>query len=87
MIWMNVKTWNLQLKSTLALPFVLVICFSYSITNSRGQESEADEVAVIKMPKLGEALTEEQVDSFARLALKNIQILIRQIDQTASWSG
>lgn len=73
MIWMNVKTWNLQLKSTLAFPFVLAICFSYSITNSRGQESEADEVAVIKMPKLGEALTEEQVDSFARLALKNIQ--------------
>jgi len=70
---MKVRTLNLPLKSTLAVPLVLAICFSYSITNSRGQESEADEVAVIKMPKLGEALTGEQVDSFARLALKNIQ--------------
>ena len=73
MIKMKVRTRNLPLKSTLAVPLVLAICFSYSITNSRGQESEADEVAVIKMPKLGEALTGEQVDSFARLALKNIQ--------------
>jgi len=72
-IKMKVRTRNLPLKSTLAVPLVLAICFSYSITNSRGQESEADEVAVIKMPKLGEALTGEQVDSFARLALKNIQ--------------
>ncbi|MDA7925211.1 DUF2891 domain-containing protein [Mariniblastus sp.] len=62
-----------QLKFALALMWVLLIWLPHTRTTVSGQESEADEVVVMKMPKLGEALTADQVESFARLALKNIQ--------------
>jgi hypothetical protein len=70
---MKLGTCYLKSKSSLKLTLLFVICFSYLTAMASGQESEAEEVADIKMPKLGEALTGEQIESFAKLALKNIQ--------------
>ena len=70
---MKLRTRDRQLRFCLTFSLVWMICFSYSTATTSGQGSEEDEVVVIEMPKLGEALTAAQVDSFAQLALKNIQ--------------
>lgn len=72
-IEMNLGTRVPKLKFSLTLMLALMIWSPYTFTTASGQESEADEVPPIKMPRLGEALTADQVESFARLALKNIQ--------------
>lgn len=70
---MKLRARDRQLRFCLTFFLVWVICFSNSTAPASGQGSEDDEVVAIEMPKLGEALTAAQVDSFAQLALKNIQ--------------
>jgi hypothetical protein len=70
---MKLRTNVPQLKFSLTLMLALMIWSPYTFTTASGQESEADGAVPIKMPRLGETLTADQVESFARLALKNIQ--------------
>lgn len=70
---MKLRARDRQLRFCLTFSLGWMICFSNSTAPASGQGSEDDEVVALEMPKLGEALTTAQVDSFARLALKNIQ--------------
>lgn len=70
---MKLKTRVAKLRSSLTIMLILLVWLPLAFKTATGQESEADGVTELKMPKLGEALTAKQVESFARLALKNIQ--------------
>lgn len=70
---MQLKTRVPQLRSSLITMLFFLIWLPNTFKTATSQERKADEVTELKMPKLGETLTAKQVESFARLALRNIQ--------------